>query len=1076
MFRLELLGGFQLSYQHRFVDISRRPRLQALLAYLALNRHQPQTRATIITALWPDTSESSGRNRLRNLLYQLRQVLPEHDALITIDPTSLKWLTDTDCDLDIAHFEAELALASQQTESLSRELHLARAVELYNGDLVPGCVDEWIEEPRLRLRNQLTDALAELISLAEVRHAWDAAEEYTERLLRHDPLHEATYCRAMQSCARRGELAGVMRIYARCCDVLAQELDVEPSAATQSLYRQLTTLSAPVGSPSADTRRVDKPATLVGRDNEWHALQRLWQQVQNGESRLAVIQGEAGIGKTRLCQDLLDWVKEEHAYVASASCYAVEGTLAFAPAAEWLRTEPFWQSLGSLENEWLVAVARLLPELRGRFKQLSALSQTEDSLQRQHFFTALAVALLEHGQPVLLLVDDLQWADQETLDWLHYLIRYETPTPLLVLATLRTDDAEERARCQPLLRELARHKRLSEIQLRPLSIGDTTVLAQQILGSEPFATYAAQLYHETDGNPFYIVETVRSRPRSFIESDSFLQPDDIGSEIEHYLPPRVRALIEERLARLSPPANEILQLAAVIGRRFDYALLAAATNRNEEVLLQAMEELWAQHIIREASLSQFDFVHDKLRIAAYGQISPVRRQLYHRKIAEALVGEQQKGLGMWDSQIAEHFVQAGLGRQALPYYLEAARTAKKLFANDDAFALLARGIFLLEREPEWEIGKSADMSALHHHLYTALGDMHMLVGAYDLARSAYQTALAQISSDARLSRAIQLRRIGDTKSAQHHYDEALIDYHQVEQLLDVESDGFPPSEGWQHEWVQLQLSLVSLHYGTGENALLENLIRTIEPRVMSLGSLIQRADFLEGVAMLYMRQERYAISDLTLDRQRTALDVWREAGDFAGIANNQFSLAFCHLWRREFREARENIHIARDIASKIGSGRVLTLCATYMSILERFCGNVDKAQHHAAESLHLSERHGIHFYSGMAKANLAWVALRKGDDERAIVIGQEASEIMTVAYPFRWAALWPLLGVAANHANLPRAVDYVRQLLDQRQQRLPDCLAQPLVHALNAWEESDGKLTIHHLRSCTETAIDLGYL
>ena len=698
MFKLALFGGFQLTYQRQTIHLDHRPRIQSLLAFLALNRHRPQTRVDVIHALWPNVSESPGRNRLRNLLYQLRQILPAWEELILIKPTALQWRMDTPAVLDVARFETDLTDASVHEDAYQKELCLIKAADRYVGDLFPTCVEEWAAAPRARLRAQLIDALGQLSTLAEARQAWRAAHQYADRLLWHDPLHEATYCRIMQIQARLGDTASITRTYMQCCDVLASELAVEPHESTQRLYRQLTTLNAASGYFADHTPKSTKPTTLVGRNAEWAELHRLWQQVQDGDSRLVVIQGEAGIGKTRLYQDFLHWVAQQHLYVASASCYVAEGPLAFAPVAEWLRAAPFWQSLASLDDAWLAALARLLPELQGRFQHLSDSILPAESLQRQHFFTALAVALLEHGQPVLLCLDDLQWSDRETLDWLHYLIRYETPTPLLVLATLRTDDAGERARCQPLLRELQRHSRLTEILLTPLSIHDTTALAQQILGRKPYPAYAAQLYQETDGNPFFIVETVRSRPHAFLEPAAVSQTTRaVEQDRVHHLPPKICALIEERLARLSPLATEIMQFAAVIGRRFDYALLVATTRRREEELIDGMEELWAQQIVREAADRCFDFVHDNLRVVAYAQISPIRRRYLHKRIATTLASNPDESTDDACLQIAQHYVQAGELVQAADYYERAVYVASRRYAIESLLAASTLALELLQK-------------------------------------------------------------------------------------------------------------------------------------------------------------------------------------------------------------------------------------------------------------------------------------------------------------------------------------------------------------------------------------------
>ncbi|MCB0116023.1 MAG: AAA family ATPase, partial [Caldilineaceae bacterium] len=655
MFQITLFGGFQLSYRRQAVDFAHRPRLQSLLAYLALNRHAPQSRIEIIHALWPDAAEDRGRNRLRNLLYHLRKVLPAWETLLDVGPTTFGWRSDAPAELDIARFDTQLALAAAEDDPQRQASHLTAAVDCYAGDLFPSCVDEWIAAPRALFRNRLLDVFGRLIDLTEARQDWDAARQHAEHLLAHDPLHEATYRRIMQLQARKGDTDGIERTFARCRDLLAHELDVAPDAATQSIYAQLTASTASSWTARRQAQMADKPKNLVGRAAEWASLQHTWQQVQDGDSRLIVVQGEAGIGKTRLCQDFRHWVAQDHTLVATANCYAVEGTLAFAPVAEWLRAEPFRQSLTSLEDEWLAPIARLRPELKAHLRHASVSTPVEERLHRQQFFHALALALLGHSRPVLLCLDDLQWCDQETLDWLHYLIRHETRTPLLVLATLRTDDAAERARCRPLLRELARHDRLHEIQLKPLSRQDTATLAQHLLGDTLSADSAARLHQETDGNPFYITETVQARPHTLLESNSPTPSTSRSAEEGPlHLPPRIRALIEERLARLSPLAREVMQYAAVIGRRFDYAVLAAATTHSEEALVRGMEELWAQRIVREAAQNHFDFVHDKLRMAAYAQINPVRRRFLHRRIADALDAQADEHTDEVCLQIAQH--------------------------------------------------------------------------------------------------------------------------------------------------------------------------------------------------------------------------------------------------------------------------------------------------------------------------------------------------------------------------------------------------------------------------------------
>ncbi len=310
----------------------------------------------------------------------------------------------------------------------------------------------------------------------------------------------------------------------------------------------------------------------------------------------------------------------------------------------------------------------------------------------------------------------------------------------------------------------------------------------------------------------------------------------------------------------------------------------------------------------------------------------------------------------------------------------------------------------------------------------------MRVGQHDDARAAYRDALAQAPADDKLRKAIHLRKIGNTQRIQHRYEKALSSYREAEKFYAAAASD--ADQQWQQSWIQLQLDLLLLHYGTGDDEAQAELLQTARPAVMSQGTSIQRANFLECVAMLGMRQDRYAVSESTLNAQRSALAAWQETDAQSGIANNHFSLAFCHLWRRELDDAEYNIRSADKLAQQIGNDRVQTLCLTYSAVLHRFLGDVDGAQRFANESLKMLEQSGIQFYVGMAKANLAWVAWRRKGFDLAATHGREASQIMTQAYPFRWAALWPLIGVAIEHDDLATAMDYARQLLDPSQQRL----------------------------------------
>src|SRR5579859_4225200 len=405
------------------------PRLQSLLAYLVLHRSGPQTRSHLAFLLWPDSTEAQAHTNLRKVLYQLRQSYPGIDHFLAVSKQSLQWrpVQDSIWSLDVEEMEVAMARATRAGEmrdaTASRQAY-ERIMQLYRGDLLPDCYDEWILPERDRLHQLFLRAAESLVALLEEEGEYEAAISVAQQLLRHDALHEVTYRQLMHLHALRGDRAAALRIYHTCVTVLERELAVEPSETTRRAYEALLKMDT-AGSP----RRVPivprgVGAPLVGRKPEWSRLQTVWRRAAAGGAHLVVLSGEAGIGKTKLAEELLAWVNRQGMTTASAHCYAAEGQLAYAPVVMWLRADALQTGLATLDPVWLTEVARLLPDLLTGRSRLPHPTPMTDGWQRRHFFEALAHALVDARQPVLLLLDDLQWCDNETLEWLHYLLHF----------------------------------------------------------------------------------------------------------------------------------------------------------------------------------------------------------------------------------------------------------------------------------------------------------------------------------------------------------------------------------------------------------------------------------------------------------------------------------------------------------------------------------------------------------------------------------------------------------------------------------------------------------------------------
>ena len=386
--KIQLLGDFRLLYNDVPVSMAHLVRQQSLLAYLVMHRDSPQSRQLLAFMFWPDASEAQARANLRKALYDFRRLLPSLEHFLQIEVRFLQWRNSVTTILDVELFATSLIHAKQASKPEVAQAALEQAVALYTGDLLPACYDDWVLLERERLRQQHITALEQLISLLEQQRKLPSALAYAQRLLQCDPLHESAYRLLMRLHVLNGDRATALRIYHTCVTLLQQELGVDPSAETQQLYQRL--LNAPTDPAAQSDSKFDSMLSamkgmlpLVGRQPEWKAMQAAWHSVNAGTAHCVLIAGEAGIGKTRLAEELLQWAERQGYATARTRSYATEGRLTYAPITEWLRSDAIRGKLPGLEQVWLVEVARLLPELLVERPDLPPPAPLADSWQRQ---------------------------------------------------------------------------------------------------------------------------------------------------------------------------------------------------------------------------------------------------------------------------------------------------------------------------------------------------------------------------------------------------------------------------------------------------------------------------------------------------------------------------------------------------------------------------------------------------------------------------------------------------------------------------------------------------------------------
>jgi len=689
--QLQLLGGFNLVYDRAPITAVNSARLQSLLAHLVLHADAPQSRQHLASLFWPDTAEPQARNNLRQFLYQLRQALPDTDRFLAVDTHTVYWKMDAEQSIDVASFRRCLndAHAAEQRGDLPESgRHFEKGILHYSGDLLPDCYEDWITPERDQLRQQYRDACAKLISILEADREYAAALLIAQRLHRSDPLDERACVSLIRLHGLNEDRTGARHAYQIAVETLKREADLEPSAELEAAF-QRSQRAPRLPSRSDDSASLSSAYRLVGRQAEWQQLQAAWQRAAGGKAHLCLIAGEAGIGKSRLAEELFQDVTHQGFTTAHTRSYGREGSLSLAPLTEWLRSPAVGPYLNSLAPVWRTELARLLPELLTEDTALPRPEPIAEYGRRQRFFEALAHGVLAAPQPLLLWIDDLQWCDPETLDWLHFLLRFQSHRPVLLLGTVRSEESPPDHPLSVLTRQLQTESRVEMIDLLPFDATETSKLAALVQGDPLDDIDSVRLYRETEGNPLFVVEAVRAGLTSAAAAPSAKSPS---------LTPRVQAIIAGRLAQLSPAARSVAETGAAIGRAFTLELLLAG-HESEEAVIHALDELWQRRIVREQSANVFDFTHDKLREVTYAEISLPQRRSLHRRIAQALEVLNAEALDPISAQVAAHYEQAGLIEKAIPYYQRAGSVAAGVYANEDAIHLFNRGLKLLGQLP-----------------------------------------------------------------------------------------------------------------------------------------------------------------------------------------------------------------------------------------------------------------------------------------------------------------------------------------------------------------------------------------
>ena len=681
-----LLGRLEVRKAGQPAALPASKKSRALLAYLVATA-RPHLRDRLCELLWeaPDDPRAS----LRWSLAKLRPLIDDGETVRLVGNRDEISFDPQGASVDLLDLRAELGAGPESAaiDSLRRAAALFRGEFLEGLDLT-GCYryHEWWVAERERTRAFRLAILGHLI--ARLSDVPTEALDYARQRLSLDPLSESAHLGVIQLLGAMGHTREAIAQYDRCKRLLAAELGAQPSAELTMARVALTSapLAAradvaprplPAGGPASTLSPAPSPAEtrappLVGRAREMDRARAVVRDAEAGVEHAALqVIGEAGIGKTRLLEEVGRMVREAGGVVLSGRAFEAEAVRPYGAWIDALRSVP----LPELPSAMAADLLPLLPEASQGAPGAGDRNRSFDAVTR------LLPMLAPTGTPVLVVLDDIQWFDEASAALLHFAVRALARSRVLFACGVRPVELYDNPVVMRVLRSLTRERHLVEIALAPLDAQDTLELARALSSKVD----ASRIFADSEGNPFLALEIARA-----LEAGE----DPLARSLEQ--------LIGDRFDRLGPTAAQLLTWTAALGRSFPSDLLGKVVPFPAAELVSGIEELERRGILRcvapAGAALQYDFAHDLIRQAAYRQTSEARRQLVHFEIARALF-ELPDPAGLLAGDVAHHAALGGADELCVRACITAGQRCIRVFANLEAQALADRGRQRLDRLP-----------------------------------------------------------------------------------------------------------------------------------------------------------------------------------------------------------------------------------------------------------------------------------------------------------------------------------------------------------------------------------------
>lgn len=834
---------------------------------------------------------------------------------------------------------------------------------------------------------------------------------------------------------------------------------------------------------------------MIGRNTELQQLETTWANLPN-KATLFQLVGEAGIGKSRLLFAFRKARQKDTQPMLYCQCLSEHKNNALYPFLELVRTqlglhhERTQQATSRLKNtlqQLSTPLTLSLPLLCSWLGlplpegiKLSPLppEQQKDAILR---IMEQLLAQMNQHQKSLLIIEDYHWIDPTSIELIARLKATSSPYPLLVLATSRPE--------APVGSQLLTFEQ--SVDLKRLSAATTKQLIEEILGDHLVTEATAQLIHQrTDGIPLFVEELTQMLLDSgLLEKHGELfqlsmQSDDI--------PITLRDSLHHKLDRLGL-AKETAQLAATIGREFDYPVLVSASAKHEADIqadLKLMQDADIIYPRRQVHKTSYIFKHALLKDAAYDSVLKSSRPKIHEQVAETLESQRQQDTPSYI--LGFHWDKAKYPTKAGKWYLRAGQEAAGNFANRESISHFSAAIQTLKKTDEDESTRLA-IAAAHE----GIGERQMAIGDHDAARIAFKTALKALNADQSLQSIKITRKLGKSWETHHIHSKALDSYLSAAKQLDTFTRDKRGDEWWS-EWLEIRSAQLYVHYWQGNTKDMTTLIELMEPVVEREATPLQQARFLDDLLHLRLRQQRFQLDKKGVDIAENALRSAKKTDELPVISWAQFMLGFALYFNHQYHESHKAMLAAQDLAVELQDITLQSRCLTYLTIIHRHLGEIALTQSYAQQALDVSCTAGMDDYVAAAYANLGWAHWKLKEAPQAQSALSESRRIWndlatSYPYPFQWLGLLPQLQIdfetrekqntkideQPNEHFTPSEsqIRAIKLLLDEKQQQLPDNIIRPFSHLLTMlMETTPPTARISLLSKAIEAAKTTGHL